>query len=52
MRYEVEGHEEEEYGHGETGEDFCALEAEGMPDGRAFPNFEVAKYIDYHTYGC
>ncbi len=43
---EIQAHEEEEDGHGETGEDFGALEAEGVADRGALPYFEVAKDID------
>ena len=46
VRDEVETHEEEEDGHGEPGEDFEALEAEGVPDGGAGPDFEVAEDVD------
>ena len=46
MRNEVHAHEEEEYGHGEAGEDFASLETEWMPDTRALPDFKVAEDVD------
>jgi hypothetical protein len=42
---EIETHEEEEDGHGEASEHFCAFETEGMTDGTSFPDFEVVEYV-------
>jgi len=52
MGHEVEAHEEEEDGHGKACQYFCAFEAERVPDGGTFPDFEVAEYIHHNAYCC
>lgn len=50
MRDQIETHEKKEDGHGETGQYFCSFETEGMSNGGAFPDFEIAEDINDHAY--
>jgi hypothetical protein len=51
MRDEVEAAKDEKDRHGEAGQDLGALETEGVADGGAAPDFEIAQHVDSHTHG-
>ena len=46
VRDQVHAHEQQQHAHREAGEDFGALEPEGMPDAGALPHLEVGEHVD------